>query len=92
MYQITLVEYRGLLTPPTGLPEGPTESELAISLDTLIDRAKKKKDIDITDLGIIKIPNTEQEVVAIFHSIVSKRIFKGKPIVFQQILIEERFM
>ncbi len=71
-----MVPNRKLLIPHQ-VPHGDTEHEQAMSLDALKRRAETKERLRLPQLGISTIPETEQEVVALFNALLGAGLLKG---------------
>lgn len=62
---------------PSKIPHGETEGEQAMSLEGVRKAAEEKPDLILRDVGVVKSPASEQDVVALFHTLVGAKYLKG---------------
>lgn len=70
------VDNRAVLIPH-GRAHGVTEGEQRMAIQALIDAAASRRSLEITNLGIVKEPGTEQDVVALFHALLGATALHG---------------
>jgi hypothetical protein len=70
------VQYRRLLVP-SKIPHGESESEQAMSLEESKTDSQSRASLGIAGIGIVKVPSSEQDVVALFHALLGKGYLKG---------------
>ena len=58
-------------------PHGPTEFEQAMTLQAAKDAATAKPDLVLRGLEVVKVPDSEQDVVALFHAMLAKGHLRG---------------
>lgn len=62
---------------PRRIPHGETESEREMSLEEEKTLVSSKPDIGLSGIGIVKVPSTEEDVVALFHALLGSDHLKG---------------
>jgi len=70
------VDNRAVLIPH-GRAHGVTEGEQRMAVQALIDSAARRRNLDVSTLGIVKEPGTEQDVVALFHALLGAAALHG---------------
>jgi hypothetical protein len=70
------VPYRKLLVP-SKVPHGESESEQVMSLEESKADSQNRMSLGIAGIGIVKIPSSEQDVVALFHALLGAGYLKG---------------
>lgn len=58
-------------------PHGPTESDQISERTGAIEEANNKRDLALQNLGLVKEPTGEQDVVGLFMALIAKGILKG---------------